>query len=89
MDMLFGIGIIMILIPVNIILIKLVKGVYDSFGVILLLMGLNAFIIGVYMFGLYDDITSLLKFGLGLGLAVILNMVVKIFIVHQELSQKI
>jgi len=87
MDLILGLLLIVILIPINYIMLKLSKCVYDAFGKLLLSMLFNILIIAIYTYGLYADVSSLLKFALGIGLAVILNMFMKIFIVSQELSK--
>ena len=52
-------------------------------------MMLNVLVICLYTYGWYDDITSLMKFTIGLGLGVMLNMIIKIFVVQQQISDKL
>lgn len=87
--MFFGLFVLFILLPINYILLKMFKGAIESFGVILISMMLNVLVICLYTYGWYDDITSLMKFTIGLGLGVMLNMIIKIFVVQQQISDKL
>lgn len=88
MDMFFGLFVLFILLPINYILLKMFRGVIESFAVVLISMMLNVLVICLYTYGWYDDVTSLMKFSIGLGLGVMLNMIIKIFLVQKQIMEK-
>lgn len=84
MDMFLGMGIMLLLIPFNFMFMKMSKTVYQSIGLILVMMVINVVLLILYTVGLYSEIQSIWKFVVGLIIGILGNLVYKVYLIQEK-----
>jgi hypothetical protein len=84
MDMFYGMGVMFLLIPFNIVFMKMSKTVYQSLGMILVMLIMNLILLTLYTLGLYTEVQSLFKFVIGLVIGVMGNLTYKVHLIQEK-----
>lgn len=86
--MFLGLGVLLIILPVNFILIRLCKNSFQALAISMISIIVNGMIIGLYTYGIINELQEPLKFAVGLILTVIVNLVVKFYLIQKEISNE-
>jgi hypothetical protein len=87
--MILGFGLIVIILPINFIAIRKTSNTYKTLAIWISTLLTNTVIMGLYVYGISDEITSPLKFSIGICMAILFNLSMKIYLIQKDLEKNI
>lgn len=87
MQMILGFGLIVIILPINFIAIRKTSNTYKTLAIWISTLLTNTVIMGLYIYGMSDEITSPIKFSIGICMAILFNLSMKIYFIQKDLEK--